>query len=145
MKILAELNSGGNWSWPTNDCHSSLRSMKANASGCNLWMPLGCRYCGFWRLSGLLVGYQSFPRKAAQSVSRSRGLMLVAPRLWKSIVPSGTSDFQRIKDTVDDRLRVHEYATKYFRRAFSNEGFLTSNIMQDGRRSFAFSNVELAA
>lgn len=58
----------------------------------------------------------------------------LAPRYWKKIVPSGTSDIQRIKDAADDHLWVHQYATKCFHRAFSHEGFLTSNMLQDGQR-----------
>jgi hypothetical protein len=58
-----------------------------------------------------------------------------ASRIWKRMMPSGTSDIQRIKDTVDDHLWVHEYGSKFFHRAFSHEGFVTSNMLQDGRRS----------
>jgi len=59
----------------------------------------------------------------------------LAPKMWKRIVPTGSSDIQLIKDTVADHLATHVYGTKCFARAESNENFVTSNMLNDGRRT----------
>lgn len=55
--------------------------------------------------------------------------------MWKSCVPSGDADVQRIGETNQDHEWVQEYATKNANRAFSHDGFLTSNMLKDGRLS----------
>jgi hypothetical protein len=55
-------------------------------------------------------------------------------RMWKRVVPTGTSDIQRIGDSVEDHLDVQGYATKKFAMQASNESFVTSNMLSDGRR-----------
>ena len=52
-----------------------------------------------------------------------------AGRLWRSIVPSGTSDVQLIGATDLDRVKVVTYATKHASRPFSCDHFVTSNML----------------
>jgi hypothetical protein len=52
-----------------------------------------------------------------------------ARRLWRRIVPSGTSDIKPIGPTEGDRDRVITYVTKHASRPFSYETFVTSNML----------------
>jgi hypothetical protein len=55
----------------------------------------------------------------------------IAGRMWLRIVPSGTSDVQRIVPTDLDHLKVRVYATKQFNRACSHNEFFTSTMLVD--------------
>lgn len=58
----------------------------------------------------------------------------LAQDAWKRILPSGTCDVQRIKDSTEDRERVISYATKQSNRRLSYEDFILSSTLNDGRR-----------
>ena len=53
----------------------------------------------------------------------------IAATMWKTVVPSGTADVQRIAKTPEDLERVINYATKETHLAASNAAFLTSNML----------------
>ena len=52
-----------------------------------------------------------------------------AGRLWKRIVPTGTSDVQLIGPTDLDHATVISYATKHASRPFSSTEFITSSML----------------
>lgn len=52
-----------------------------------------------------------------------------AAPMWKRIVPFGTVNVQPITQTPADHARIANYATKYADRPFSNENFITSNML----------------
>jgi len=52
-----------------------------------------------------------------------------AGRLWKRVVPTGTSDVQVIGPSDVDHAKVIAYGTKHAGRPFSYEGFLTSSML----------------
>lgn len=58
----------------------------------------------------------------------------LAQDAWKRILPSGTCDVQRIKDSTEDRERVISYATKQSNRRLSYADFILSSSLNDGRR-----------
>lgn len=136
--------------WVTLNFHRQY-GPKATKELLQKWfMDLNCRFFRAQRFEGVetpsLFFFFAFPENTRKEEPHFHLLVnlhedrhdyfeALAKRLWKKLVPSGTSDVQRIKDSDDDRESVISYATKHANRAFSHDEFIASNMLKDGRRT----------